>query len=143
MNLKPIGVIHSQFSFSNVPYQGRISDKICEVQIFDEYSEGLKDIETFSHIILIFYLHKHRQNLPLIHPTRWGPEPRGVFATRSPFHPNPIGVTVVELIERNKNVLKIKGCDAIDGTPLIDIKPYVPKFDCIENASNGWLKQKF
>ncbi|MFX0134912.1 MAG: tRNA (N6-threonylcarbamoyladenosine(37)-N6)-methyltransferase TrmO, partial [Candidatus Hodarchaeota archaeon] len=101
------------------------------------------DIESFSHIILIYYFHKHKPNMPLIHPTRWGPELRGVFATRSPFHPNPIGLTVVELIEKDKNILKIRGCDAIDGTPLIDIKPYVSKFDCIKNATNGWLEKKF
>ena len=143
MKLVQIGIIHSPFNFSNVPYQGRISNEICKVEIFKEYADGLKDIETFSHIILIFLLHKHLENMRLIHPTRWGPELRGVFATRSMFHPNPIGITITELIERKENILIVRGCDAIDKTPLIDIKPYVPKFDSIKNASNGWLKEKF
>ncbi|MHA1385833.1 MAG: tRNA (N6-threonylcarbamoyladenosine(37)-N6)-methyltransferase TrmO [Candidatus Helarchaeota archaeon] len=142
MKFKQIGIIHSPYKLSNVPYQGIISHELCEVEIFDEFAAGLKDIEKFSHIILIFYLHKHRINLPLVHPTRWGPEPRGVFATRSPFHPNPIGLTVAQLIKRKNNILIIKGCDAIDRTPLIDIKPYVPKFDFIQNASSGWLEGK-
>lgn len=143
MKLKKIGIIHSPFKFSNVPYQGIISEEICEIEIFEEFAAGLKDIETFSHLIIIFYLHKHREDLPLVHPTRWGPEPRGVFATRSPFHPNSIGITVSKLIERNKNILKVQGLDAIDGTPLIDIKPHVPEIDCIKYASSGWLKDKF
>ena len=142
MQLIQVGVIHSPFKFSNVPYQGRITKEICEIEIFEEYADGLKDLETFSHIYLIFWLHKARKNRPVIHPTRWGSEPRGVFATRSPFHPNPIGLTIVELIGINKNILKIRGCDAIDGTPLIDIKPYVPNFDSIKNASSGWLEKK-
>ena len=78
MELKQIGIIHSPFkSFANVPYQGRVSNKICEIEIFDEYAAGLKDIESFSHLIIIFYLHKHRENLPLIHPTRWSPPAGG------------------------------------------------------------------
>ncbi|MHA1379567.1 MAG: tRNA (N6-threonylcarbamoyladenosine(37)-N6)-methyltransferase TrmO [Candidatus Helarchaeota archaeon] len=143
MKLEPIGVIHSPFKFINVPYQGKVSEEICEIEIIEKYAPGLKDIESFSHLIVIFYLHKHRGALPLVHPTRWGPEPRGVFATRSPFHPNSIGITVTKLIERKNNVLKVYGLDAIDGTPLIDIKPYVPEFDCFKNASSGWFKEKF
>ncbi len=142
MKLIQIGIIHSPFNLANVPYQGRVSKEICEVEVFSEYSAGLKDIETFSHVILIFYLHEHGEVLPLIHRTRWGPELRGVFATRSPFHPNPIGITVSELIEKKDNILEVRGCDAIDGTPLIDIKPYVAGIDCVENASSGWLGGK-
>ena len=72
--------------------------------------------------------------------TPWDPQPHGVFATRSPYRPNPIGFSIVELVERRGNILRVKKLDAVDGTPLLDIKPYIPKFDQVENVKSGWLR---
>ena len=142
MDLKPIGVIHSPYkSRGEAPFQGRMvkDPPICEVEVFKEYSSGLKDVETFSHLILIYWLHEALREKLLTY-TPHGPDLHGVFATRSPNRPNPIGLCVVELVERRDNLLKVKGLDAIDNTPLIDIKPYIPGIDIISDANSGWTK---
>lgn len=137
---KPIGVIHSQFkSKSEAPCQGVFSDKISEVEVFKEYEDGLKDVESFSHLIILYLLHESKGYMLTVI-TPWDSKSHGVFATRSPYRPNPIGFSVVELVERRGNILRVKGLDAIDGTPLLDIKPYIPKFDQAKNAKSGWLK---
>ncbi|MGP3667200.1 MAG: tRNA (N6-threonylcarbamoyladenosine(37)-N6)-methyltransferase TrmO [Candidatus Bathyarchaeota archaeon] len=137
---KPIGVIRSPFkSKSEAPRQGIFSDKICDVEIFREYEEGLKDVESFSHLIIIYLFHESK-GYTLTVVTPWDPQPHGVFATRSPNRPNPIGFSVVELVEKKGNILRVKRLDAIDGTPVLDVKPYLPMFDQAENVKSGWLK---
>lgn len=141
---KPIGVIHTPFKTRReTPRQGFLTKEVGEVEIYDRYEKGLKDIEGFSHLILIWMFHEFRGR-PLIvtpphHPE---PKPRGVFATRSPDRPNPIGVTIVKLLERRGNRLKIQGIDMLDGTPLLDIKPYVPDLDRPKRVKTGWMKGK-
>lgn len=132
--VKPIGVIRSPYKkLDEAPHQGRFSNEICEIHVFEEFSEGLRDVETYSHLIVLYWLHlANRGNLLAI--SSHNKKERGVFATRSPNRPNPIGFAVVELIERAGNVLRIRWLDAIDGTPVIDIKPYSPELDCVENA---------
>jgi formylmethanofuran dehydrogenase subunit E len=138
MELNPIGVIHSSYrDRRECPPQGR--EEICEIEIFEQYAEGLKDIDGFSHVILIYWLHKSKE-FSLLVKTPWDSVPHGVFATRSPDRPNPIGYSVVELIEINENGLKIKGLDALEGTPVIDIKPYLPEIDAKANVRVGWVK---
>ena len=138
MELNPIGVIHSPYKDrKECPPQGR--EEICGIEIFDQYAEGLKDIDGFSHLILFYWLDCSK-NYSLLVKTPWDSEPHGVFATRSPNRPNPIGYSIVELIEREENKLKIKGLDALEGTPLVDIKPYLPEIDAKTNVRIGWVK---
>ena len=98
------------------------------VEIFPEFSEGLKDIEKRKHIVLIYWLHQANREI-LVTPTPDVPIPQGVFSIRSPNRPNPLGIGVTELIERKGNILTVKGIDALDRTPLVDIKPYIPELD--------------
>jgi len=140
-SVRQIGIIHTPFrEMGEVPRQSALAEAICEVEVFKEYEEGLKDIETFSHIFVLYWLHKS-EGFSLLVKTPWDDAPHGVFATRSPRRPNPIGISVVKLIERRGNVLVVSGIDAIDGTPLIDIKPFIPEFDS-KNANSGWLEGK-
>ncbi|KAF5435807.1 tRNA (Thr-GGU) A37 N-methylase [Candidatus Methanophagaceae archaeon] len=125
------------------PRQASKSVQIAEIEVFEEFAGGLKDIDGFSHIVVLYWLHKS-QGYSLLVVTPWDAKPHGVFTTRSPRRPNPIGLSVVELIERKGNILRVKGIDACDGTPLLDIKPYVPEFDEKEmrEVKIGWLEGK-
>jgi tRNA-Thr(GGU) m(6)t(6)A37 methyltransferase TsaA len=139
MNLKPIGIIHSPYkNRKECPPQGR--EEVCWIEIFDQYAEGLKDVDGFSHLILLYWLHSAK-DYSLLVKTPWESELHGVFATRSPNRPNALGFSVVELIERNDNRLKVKGLDALEGTLLIDIKPYLPEIDAKANVRVGWVKE--
>jgi len=139
MQLKLIGIIHSPYKDrKESPPQGR--EEICWIEIFDQHAEGLKDIDGFSHMILLYWLNQSK-NFDLLVKTPWDSEPHGVFATRSPNRPNPIGFSVVELVEINGNRLKVKGLDALEGTPLLDIKPYLPEIDSKTNVRVGWVKE--
>jgi len=140
--LKPIGVIHTPYKDKKgIPCQGYKSDKVGEVEIFGEFEEALKDIEGFSHIYLIYWLHEATGYEPVVKPFL-DEQPHGLFATRHYNRPNPIGISVVELVEREGNILKVRQVDVLDGTPLLDIKPYVPKFDQRTSVKIGWLKDK-
>lgn len=136
VNLKVVGVIHSPYkSRDDAPRQG--TDKVVEIEIDKEFVEGVTDIEGFSHLHIFYWLDQSK-GYSLMVRTPWGKKPHGVFVTRSPNHPNPIGYSVVELVERKRNILKVKGLDAIEGTPVIDIKPYIKKLDQKENVVSGW-----
>jgi formylmethanofuran dehydrogenase subunit E len=140
MDTKFIGVVHSGYrTRREVPPQG---GKVSEIEIFVEYAEGLKDIETFSHLHVLYWLHESK-GYSLSVNTPWDSKPHGLFATRSPDRPNPIGYSVVKLLERKGNVLKVEGLDAIEGTKILDIKPYIPKIDNKPKASSGWLEGRF
>ena len=108
------------------------------IEIDPPYVEGLKDLEGFSHLILVYYFHRAGPTQLLVTPFLDN-EPRGVFATRAPSRPNPLGISVVELKSIEKNLLHISNVDILDGTPLLDIKPYVPEFDHCEKVRRGWL----
>jgi len=140
MTLNPIGLIHSPYATKEeAPIQGTFSPEgIGQVVVFLEYMEGLKDIETFSHIILFYQFHQAGE-VKLVRPTFLDDEPHGVFASRHPCRPNGLGLTIVKLINRHKNILEVSGIDVLDGTPLIDIKPYIPRFDCFPEANEGWV----
>jgi tRNA-Thr(GGU) m(6)t(6)A37 methyltransferase TsaA len=142
LELTPIGIIHSPYKNRvEAPYQGYKSEEISQIEVFKEFEEGLKDIEGFSHIIVIYWFHKS-QGYHLLVKTPWDESLRGLFTTRSPHRPCPLGLTVVELVAKEKNVLKVKGLDAIDGTPLLDIKPYVPSIDEKSVVKPGWFEGK-
>jgi len=141
LELKPIGIIHSPYQIGQAPHQGCGREEVSEIELFKEFEEGLKDIEGFSHIILIYWFHKS-QGYHLLVKTPWDTKPHGLFTTRSPNRPNPLGLCVVELVAREKNLLKVKGLDAIDGSPLLDIKPYIPAIDEKVRVEIGWLKDK-
>jgi len=142
LELKPIGIIHSLYhDRGEAPRQGCGRQEICQVEVFKEFEEGLKDIEGFSHIILIYWFHKS-QGYSLIVKTPWDVKLHGLFTTRSPHRPCPLGLCVVELLAREGNILKVKGLDATDGTPLLDIKPYVPSIDEKAAIKLGWLEGK-
>jgi formylmethanofuran dehydrogenase subunit E len=142
LELKPIGITHSPYKNTwKAPYQGYKSEEISQIEIFKEFEEGLTDIEGFSHIIVIYWFHKS-EGYHLLVKTPWDDIPHGLFATRSPHRPCPLGLTVAELVARDKNILKVKGLDVIDGTPLLDIKPYIPSTDERSVIKSGWLEGK-
>lgn len=140
---KPIGVVHSPFKEpKGTPIQppgGKGIDGTVEV--FPEYAEGLKDVEGFSHIILIYHFHLSKGLSLKVKPYMEN-ELHGVFATRAPSRPNPIGISVVRLRRVEKNILHVRDVDVVDGTPLLDIKPYVPEFDVREVNKTGWLEKE-
>lgn len=141
--IQPVGTIHSPYTTKeSCPIQGAVKPEgKGRVDIFPEYSDGLKDIETFSHIILL-YLFDRSGDVRLIRPTFLEDTPHGIFASRHPCRPNSIGVSIVKLDGRNGNKLHVSRIDVLDGTPLIDVKPYVPRFDHVESAGNGWTGGK-
>jgi tRNA-Thr(GGU) m(6)t(6)A37 methyltransferase TsaA len=138
---KPIGIIHSPLRKSqSVPIQAAVSKGIeGSVEVAREYVEGLKDIEGFSHIILIYHFHLSKDYSLIVKPYL-DENLHGVFSTRAPSRPNPIGISIVRLTKVEDNILHIQDLDIIDGTPLLDIKPYVPKFDQRRTVRIGWLK---
>ncbi len=142
IKFRPIGIIHSPFKEAKgVPIQPSAAKGIeGKVEIFPEYAEGIDDIGNFSHIFLIYHLHLSRKYSLKVKPYMDDKE-RGVFATRAPSRPNPIGISVVELLEVDGNMLHIKNVDIVDGTPLLDIKPYVPEFDIHNVKKIGWLEK--
>jgi tRNA-Thr(GGU) m(6)t(6)A37 methyltransferase TsaA len=129
--LTPIGVVHSPYKErKEAPHQGRFSDTVSEIEIFEAYGEGLKDVENHRNLVILSWFDRSDRAVLHATPPHTGVE-HGVFATRSPERPNPIGLCVVELIEREGRRLVVRGLDSIDGTPVIDIKPYSPGIDCI------------
>jgi tRNA-Thr(GGU) m(6)t(6)A37 methyltransferase TsaA len=138
---KPIGIIHSPFKEpKGTPIQPAGAKGINGiVEIFPEYAEGLTDIGGFSHIILIYHFHLSKGS-SLIAKPYMDDEMHGVFAMRGPSRPNSIGISVVHLIKVEGNRLHVRDVDIVDGTPLLDIKPYVPKFDMRQVERIGWLE---
>ena len=139
IEMKPIGVIRSPFDEpSGAPIQ-RTGGAEGTVEVFPEYADGLRDVEGFSHLILVYCFHRSRPfsllQVPILDTVE-----RGVFAIRSPSRPNPVGVTVVELVGVDGARLRVRGVDMIDGTPLLDIKPYFAAVDAIPGASAGWAE---
>lgn len=139
----PIGVIHSPFTeVTGMPIQPAGAQGISgTVEVNPEYCEGLKDVEGFSHIILIYHFHKTQGYTLQVEPFM-DDIPHGVFATRAPKRPNPIGISVVNLTRVEGCTLYIEDVDIADGTPLLDIKPYVPEFDVKKVEKTGWLSER-
>ena len=142
IKIRPIGAIHSHFKTKErTPIRPFKSKKVGRIEVYKKFAKGLQDIEGFSHIILIYRFHKSKRYRLLVKPFL-DDRCRGVFSTRYPARPNQIGISVVRLIRRKDNILFVKGIDVLDGTPLLDIKPYVPEFDAVQKTRIGWLKIK-
>ena len=141
LQLVPIGYIHSPHTpEAGAPHQGRRAPgSRATIEVAAEYEAGLRDLETFSHIIVIYAFDQAGDWQPMVQ-TPWDETPHGVFAVRSPNRPNPIGLTIVELEGRSGRTLAVRGLDAYDGSPVLDIKPYIPSVDIVEGASSGWLE---
>jgi tRNA-Thr(GGU) m(6)t(6)A37 methyltransferase TsaA len=141
--INPVGIIRSSFANKeDAPIQGAfVPAAVGQVELFPDYTAGLKDIGGFSHLILIYHFDRAGE-VDLVRPTFLDDEPHGIFATRHPCRPNGIGLTIVRLIEHEGNILTVSGIDVLDGTPLIDIKPYIPRFDAYPEAIPGWFAGK-
>lgn len=151
IHLRPIGIIHSPFTDrTRTPIQASRSDAVGTVEIFDEFAPGLDDIDGFSHLILIYFFHQSDGYELKIKPFL-DDNLRGLFATRYPRRPNPIGLSIVYLMGRlstsadhaqatdpSADRLQVRGVDVLDGTPLLDIKPYIPEFDIRTGVRTGW-----
>lgn len=141
--VSPIGVIRTPFeNLEGMPIQPVGAEQVKgRVVLEPRYLEGLDDIEGFSHLILIYAFHQSRGFQLKVKPFL-DDQPRGLFATRAPRRPNPIGLSIVELLAREDNVLHVTNIDVVDGTPLLDLKPYVPAFDAPRATAIGWLEGK-
>jgi len=139
---KPIGIIRSPFKEpKGTPIQPAAAKGIeGRVEVFPEYAEGLKDLEGFSHIILIYHFHLARKSSLKVKPFM-DDQLHEVFSTRAPSRPNTIGISVVRLVRIEGNALYVQDIDIVDGTPLLDIKPYVPEFDVRVVDKTGWLEK--
>jgi len=137
---EPIGVIHSPFTeLAGMPIQPAGAAGVKgTVELFPAFAEGIKDLGGFSHVILLYHFHRVTGSDLIVTPFM-DSEPRGVFATRAPKRPNPIGVSVVKLQRIEGLTLHVENVDILDGTPLLDIKPYVPEFDQLAAERVGWL----
>ena len=142
MRLRAIGVIHSPFREpGEVPRGKELRECESQIEIYPEYEEGLKDVEGFSHLFILYWMHRARPASLLAKP-RLDNRMRGLFATKAPHRPNPLGLTLVRLVKLEGNILKVKGLDAIDQTPLLDIKPYIPRPEEKQKIKIGWLEGK-
>jgi len=141
--LRPIGLIHSPFTDKKLtPIQPNRSNSTGAVEIFPEFVEGLEGLDGFSYIILLYIFDRSDGYSLRVQPfldDRF----HGVFATRYPYRPNPLGLSIVRLLKRDGNRLEIEGVDVLDGTPLLDIKPYVPDFDIYPGEIRaGWYETR-
>jgi len=132
INLKPIGIVKN-----NVKEQrfGNFADEISEIIVDEKFTDALDGIEDYSHVIIVYWMDKVKNYVIKHHPQGNPNVPLvGIFACRCPQRPNPIAITTVELLERKGNVIKVRGLDILDGTPIIDIKPYWPQYDKVEDG---------
>ncbi len=140
--MHPIGVIHTPFTDkAETPIQSSRSQAIGQVEVDLEFAAGLQDLEGLSHLILLYVFHQSVGYRLQVKPFL-DDQLHGLFATRYPARPNPIGLSVVRLLARHGNQLEIEGVDMLDGTPLLDIKPYVPEFDVRTETRTGWYENR-
>ena len=141
IRFRPIGIIRTQFKkVAGMPIQPRGAKNAGGViEIFPAYKAGLRDLSGFSHVILIYHFHKAGRAKLLVTPFM-DSQKRGVFSTRAPCRPNAIGISTVKLLSVADASLVVEGIDVLDGTPLLDIKPYVPEFDAVRVQKMGWLR---
>jgi tRNA-Thr(GGU) m(6)t(6)A37 methyltransferase TsaA len=142
LSLRPIGVVHSPFKervdAPRQPTAARDVEGTIELFAGRNFEQALEDVQSFRFIWVVFWFHLNTTWKPKVSPPRSGLR-RGVFATRSPYRPNPIGLSVVELRKVEGLTLSVRSLDILDGTPVLDLKPYVPYVDSLPDANNGWL----
>jgi tRNA-Thr(GGU) m(6)t(6)A37 methyltransferase TsaA len=142
ITINPIGIIHTPHTdIKNMPIQPIAAEGIKGyIELLPEYVQGLKDLDGFSHITLIYRFHKisgySLEVIPFM-----DDKPRGIFATKAPKRPNAIGISTVKLVNIEDNIIHVEQVDMLDGTPLIDIKPFYPRYDNRENVKIGWLEK--
>jgi tRNA-Thr(GGU) m(6)t(6)A37 methyltransferase TsaA len=142
ISITPIGIVHSPFSGpEGMPIQAALSEAVGTVEIYAEYVDGLRDIAGFDFVILLYQFHLATKESLSVTPFLDN-EPHGVFATRAPTRPNRMGLSVVRLLNVRGNMLDIGNVDIVSGTPVIDIKPYVPAFDSRTECRVGWFTAK-
>lgn len=143
IKLRPIGVIHSPYQKrEEAPRQGRLVDATSVIEIFSEFLDGLKSVESSTHLIVLYW--QDRSNRTVLKSfTLFSDEPMGVFATRSPNRPNPIAFCIAEIVEIEGNMLTVRGVDALDGSPLLDLKMYSPRIDSIPEARTDHIPHKW
>jgi tRNA-Thr(GGU) m(6)t(6)A37 methyltransferase TsaA len=140
--MHPIGVIHSPFTEKDkTPIQASRSQAVGRVEVYPEFADGLKDIEALSHIYLLYAFHKSDGYALQVKPFLDDRE-HGIFSTRHPCRPNPLGISIVKVLSRKENSLTVEGMDTLDGTPLLDIKPYIPDFDLRTDVRTGWYETR-
>lgn len=141
--MEPIGIIRTPYKTKpDCPIQPLYAAGVEGwVEVFEHYAAGLKDIDLFSHLYLLYHFDR-ADAIQLVRPTFLDDTPHGIYASRHPCRPNGIGMSIVKLLRREGNVLVVDGADMLDATPLLDIKPYIPKFDAFPNASEGWFADK-
>ena len=139
--MRAIGVIHTPFrDLEGMPVQPAGASGVAgTVEVFEKFAEGLTDLDGFSHAILLYALHKSAGYETIVTPFL-DARPHGIFATRAPRRPNPIGLSVVRIVSVEGTVLHVENIDVLDGTPILDIKPYVPGFDADGEVRIGWLE---
>lgn len=143
LTLNSIGIIHTPFQDkAATPIQSARSDTPGSLEVDPQYQDGLDGIEGFSHIYLIYGFHHSDPQVKLKVLPFLDDQQHGVFATRYPCRPNPLGLSIVRLIERKGNILYFEGADMLDGTPLLDIKPYIPEFDVFSVEKTGWYQNR-
>jgi tRNA (adenine37-N6)-methyltransferase len=141
--MHPIGEIHTPFvDKRDTPIQPSRSTARGEIEVYPAYAAGLRDLDGFSHIILLYVFHRSYDDYRLIVTPFLDHEERGLFATRYPARPNPIGLSIVQLLAVHDHILEIEGADMLNGTPLLDIKPYVPDFDMPADVRTGWYASR-
>lgn len=142
ISFSPIGIIHSEHTLAQQTPAQPVFAQDCRgtLEVFPPYAAGLKDIEGFSHLYLIYHLHRAGTPELVVKPFLQDAE-HGIFATRTPLRPNAIGLSIVELLGVNGNMLSIRGVDMLDCTPVLDIKPYAARFDHILATRSGWLDE--
>lgn len=138
MELKPIGVISSPYRRKqDAPRQGRLSDTLAVIEVFDQYAPGLMNVDKSTHLFVLYWGHlADRSVLRCVTP--FGPEPTGVFSCRSPNRPNPLALCIVDVVKVEGNRITVRGLDALDGSPLLDLKAYSGALDSVPEASVGW-----
>lgn len=136
--LRPIGVLRTPWATrSDCPRNIRLATGSAEAEIFPPYRPGLADLEGLSHVILLYWLHDAERDVLVVTPPGTD-RPRGVFSTRAPVRPNPIGIAAVALHAVTPSGLRVGPLDCVSGTPLLDVKPYLPSVDAIADAVTGW-----
>jgi len=139
--MKALGTIHTPFDkLEDMPIQPKgAAEVIGTIELEEQYTEGLADLNGFSHIYLLYEFHMAQRTALTVTPFM-DTTPRGVFATRSPLRPNHLGISIVKLIGVEKNIVTVQGIDILNGSPLLDIKPYIAAFDAVQQSQSGWMK---
>ncbi len=141
--INTIGIIHTPFQEkSGMPIQSARSNFSGEVEVYPEFTAGLEGLREFSHIYLLYGFHRANQEVSMIVQPFLDDRNHGLFATRYPVRPNPIGLSIVRVTNVQENLIFFNGADMLDGTPLFDIKPYIPEFDVFQVEKAGWYQQR-